>query len=143
MKNSAKVMLVALLATSSMSFAMTMNSISQDQVKQAFVNKTFTSIATAQLNGQSVENSFTGYMDDKGNTWGKFAHKPTDAAQTDQGTYVIKDNGLLCPTWQHWMGGKQFCVDVYETNNSYVLISDTNVFHTVFMKNAMHTGKQL
>lgn len=143
MKKSAMALLTAALTVSSVGFAATLNSISKDQVKQAFVNKTYVSISTAQVNGKTVENSFTGYMDDQGKTWGKFTRKPADAPQADQGTYVIKDNGLLCLTWQHWMGGKQFCVYAYETTNSYLIISDDNVFHTAFMKNKMQAGKHL
>lgn len=143
MRFSSKVLLAGLLSVSVACSAATMHSITKDQMKQAFVNKTSTSISTAQLNGKNVDNAFTGYFDDKGNMWGKFASEPADAPQTDQGTYKIKNNGSLCLTWQHWMDAKQFCVNAYETTNSYIIIDDKNMFHTVFMKTAMQAGKQM
>lgn len=143
MKTSAKVLLAALLTTSSVSFAMSLDSATQDQVKQMYVNKTFKSISTAQLNGKTVDNMFTGYLDDKGNMWGKFAHKPTNAPQTDQGTYMVKDDGALCITWQHWMDAKQFCIYTYETDNAYLIVGDNKVFHTAIMKNTFQDGKHI
>ena len=130
-----------LSATSSLSFGATLNSISQDQFKQAFVDKTYTSISTAY--GKETDNSVTVYMDENGKIQGKFTHKPANAPQTDQGVYSIKDDGLVCITWQHWFKGKEECVYAYNTQNAYIMVDNNNIFHLVFMKSAIESGNHL
>lgn len=143
MKKSLIAACAILVAVTSLSFGATLNSVNKDQVKQAFVDKTFTSVPVAHLDGQSIGNTFTGYLDAQGKTWGKFAHKPANAPQTDEGAYIIKDDGALCLTWQHWFKGKQFCVYTYNTNNAYIIVGDNNSFHTVFMKSAIQQGNHI
>lgn len=135
MKKSAAILFATLTAVTSLGAGATLNSINQDQVKQAFVNKTFISAGTARLDDREIANIFTGSMDDHGKIHGKFFHKPSHAPQTDQGVYAIKADGQLCITWQHWQGGKEFCVYAYNTTNAYVLVDINNVFHIVFLKN--------
>lgn len=124
----------ALVATSSLSFGATLNAINPDQFKQAFVGKTFTSVSNA---------SVTVYMGDKGKIQGKSAAKPASAPQTDQGTYNIKDDGLVCITWQHWFNGKEECIYAYNTQNVYIMVDNHNTFHFVIMKSAIETGNHL
>ena len=131
----------ALVITSSLSFGATLNSINQDQCKQAFVGKTFTSVSTAQPNGKN--NSVIVYMDDKGKIQGKFADKPANAPQTDQGIYSIKEDGLICITWQHWFKGKEEHVYAYNTQNDYIMVDNNNIFHLVIMKSAIEPGNHL
>lgn len=126
--------LFATLALCPLSFAATLNSIDKDQVKQAFVNKTFSSASKYELDDQVITDVFTGSMDDQGNIHGKFAHKPPQGPQEDQGVYTIKDDGQLCITWQHWQGHKEFCVYTYNTENAYILVGVNNRFHIVFLK---------
>ena len=134
MKKTAIALGAALIAVSSLGFAATLNSLDKDQVKQAFVNKTYTSIGITHLNDQSIHDIFVGSMDDMGKIHGKFSHAPPQGPQSDEGVYTIKDDGQICITWQHWQQNKEFCVYVYGTNNAYVLVDVNNTFHTVFLK---------
>lgn len=129
----------ALVTTSSLSFGATLNSINQDQFKQAFVGKTFTSVSTAQQKNNSV----IVYMDNTGKIQGKFMDKPANAPQTDQGVYSIKNDGLVCITWQHWFDGKEECIYAYDTQNVYIMIDNNNAFHFVIMKSALEPGNHL
>lgn len=131
------------LAISSMATAATLNSISKDQIRQAFVNNTFTSVAVNHLNEASIDNTFTGYMNNAGKIWGMFSRKPKAAPQVDAGTYTIKDDGSLCLTWKHWWNGKEFCVYAYDTENAYIMVGTNNKFHTVFLKSAIKSGKHI
>lgn len=133
----------ALVTTCPLSFGATLNSINQDEFKQSFVGKTFTSVSTAQPNEKKINNSVTVYMDDKGNIQGKFVEKPANAPQTDQGVYSIKDDGQVCITWQHWFNGKQECVYAYNTQNVYIMVDNNNIFHFVIMKSAITPGNHL
>lgn len=136
MKKLAAVFLGTLTA-STLAFAATLSSLDKDQVTHAFVNKSFTSIATVRINSQEITDVFTGKMDDQGKIQGKFQHKPTQGPQMDQGVYTIKDNGQLCITWDHWENTKDekaFCVYTFDTKNAYIMVGNDNVFHTIFMK---------
>lgn len=133
MKKLLIILLVALLPCS-LGFGATLNSIDKDQVKQVFVNKTFSSAGTARFPGQAIGVVFTGSMDDQGIIRAKFSQPTSVGPQSDQGTYFIKDDGRLCITWQHWHGGKEFCNDVYDAANAYILVDLDNQFHIVFLK---------
>lgn len=133
----------ALITTSSLSLGATLNSINQDQFKQAFIEKTFTAISTSQLNGKEINNGITVYIADKGKIKGKFTDKPTNGPQTDQGVYSIKDDGMVCITWQHWFNGKEECVYAYNTQNAYIMVDNNNIFHFSIMKFAIQSGDNL
>lgn len=133
MKKSLMVFLVALLPYS-LGFGATLNSIDKDQVKQVFVNKTFSSAGTARFPGQAIGVVFTGSMDDHGNIRAKFSQPTSLGPQNDQGTYAIKDDGQLCITWQHWHAAKEFCNYIYDAANAYMLVDLDHQFHIVFLK---------
>lgn len=128
---------------SSLSFGATLQSMSKQQIKQSILNKTFTSIATDNLNGRTIDNTFSMYLDNHGNIWGKMAHKPTNEPIADKGLYSIQNDGTVFITWQHWDGGKKLCAHLYNTKNAYISIDCAGVFHTVFMKEATHSGNNL
>ena len=133
----------SLLVISQLVFGATLTSMSKEQIEQAFVNKTFTSVPTDNLNGRTIDNTFSMFLDDKGNMWGKMAHQPTNEPQTDRGTYNIASDGTIYFTWQHWDGAKKLCGHIFETKNSYISVDCSNVFHTVFMKDAAQSGNKL
>jgi hypothetical protein len=140
------VIFAALIVTNSLSLGATLSSINQDQFIKSFVGKTFsakTSISTTQLNGKEIDNSVTVYMDNKGTIQGKYTHKPAHAPQTDQGVYSIKDDGMICMTWQHWFNGKEECVYAYDTQNAYVMVDNNHIFHFSIMKFAIKPGDNL
>jgi hypothetical protein len=134
------IVLVLTLIASTFSFAATLHSLNKAGVKQAFVGKTIVSVPATHLNAQVLQNSFIAYIDPNGTMMGKFMQKPADAPQMDKGTYVIKDNGEMCLTWQQWDNGKQFCVNVFDTKNAYIIVDNEHMFHTVFMKDVIKEG---
>ena len=133
---------VFLLAYSSI-FGAFLNSMTKDQIKQAFVNKTMVSIPVDNLNGRTIENTFSMFLDDQGNILGRMAQKPENEPQTDKGVYSIARDGSLYITWQHWDGAKKLCAHFFETQNAYIAIDCANTFHTVFMKEAIQSGNRL
>lgn len=137
------IIFVALLSINSLSFSATLNSLNRDQFIKAFVNKTSISIATDNLNGRTIENTFSMYLDDKGNIIGKMSHKPVNEPQTDNGVYSIDEDGTAYITWQHWDGEKKLCFHAFNTNNAYINVGCDNFFHTAFMKEAIKAGNHL
>lgn len=127
----------------SFSFAASLNSMDKNQVKQVFINKTFISIATDNLNGKTINNTFSMFLDDKGNIIGKMSSKPANQPQTDKGVYSIKEDGTLMITWQHWDEAKELCALFFETANAYIAMECNNVFHTAFMKEDIKQGNHL
>ena len=134
MKKSAVIIFSIALTMSSHCFSATLTSLNRDQFIKAFVNKTSISIATDNLNGRTIENTFSMYLDDKGNITAKMSHKPVNEPQIDHGVYSIDEDGTAYITWQHWDGAKKLCFHSFNTNNAYINIDCDNVFHTDFMK---------
>jgi len=137
------ILFISFIAMSSLSMAATLTSMNKEQIKQAFINKTSTSIATDNLNGRDINNTFSFYLDEKGNLFGKMAKKPADQPQTDKGVYTIKDDGTIYLTWQHWDGAKQLCFHIFNTQNAFITVDCNNVFHSAFMKAAIKPGNHL
>lgn len=132
-----------LIIFSSPSFCATLNSLNKDEFINAFVNKTSVSIATDNLNGHTIDNTFSMYLDDKGNIVGRMSRKPSNEPQIDKGTYSIDDDGTAFITWQHWDSAKKLCFHAFNTDNAYINVGCDNVFHTVFMKDAIKSGNHL
>ena len=143
MRKSVVIIFVALVSINSLSFSATLSSLNRDQFIKAFVNKTSISIATDNLNGRTIENTFSMYLDNKGNIIGKMSHKPVNEPQTDNGVYSIDEDGTAYITWQHWDGAKKLCFHAFNTNNAYINVGCDNVFHTAFMKEAIKSGNHL
>jgi hypothetical protein len=134
---------ITFIATSSLSFGATLNSMNKTQMEQAFINKTITSIATGNLKGLAVDNSNSVFFDDHGNILGKWTNKPADEPQRDKGVYSIKNDGTLYIIWQHWDGAKQICFHIFNTKNAYISVNCANVFDTAFIKKAIKSGNHL
>ncbi len=134
---------IASLSLTTASFGMTLHSMSKKQVTNAFVNNTVVTIPTANLNGQTIQNTVFVYLDNQGHIFGKMKSKPVNAPQTDQGTYVIKHNGTMCITWQHWDHAKTIHAHFFNTKNAYVAIDNNKVFHTAFLKAQIQHGNHL
>jgi hypothetical protein len=134
---------VVMLFCSSFVFGANLKSMTKEQVEKALVNKTMTSIPTDNLNGRTIKNTFSMFLDGHGTIFGKMAQKPTNEPQTDKGIYSIGNDGSLYITWQHWDGAKKLCAHFFDTQNAYIAIDCENVFHTVFMKEAVQSGNYL
>lgn len=65
MRNFFAMILIMLYVGESASFAVTLNSLNKEQFMKAFVNKTSISIATDNLNGHTIENTFSMFLDEK------------------------------------------------------------------------------
>lgn len=132
-----------LITLNSVSFSATLNSLNRNQFIKAFVNKTSISIATDNLNGQTIQNTFSMYLDAKGNIIGKMSQKPKNEPQTDHGVYSIDADGTAYITWLHWDAAKKLCFHAFNTKNAYINVDCDGVFHTVFMKDTIKNGKHL
>lgn len=139
---SATVCALALLL-SSYSYSDSITSLDKTQLQAAVINKTFSSIAIDNLNGKTINNTFSMYMDKHGNILGKMSVKPANLPQYDQGTYTIDQDGTFYITWQHWDERKKICGHLFETKNAYISIDCDNVFHTVFMKDDISLGNKI
>jgi hypothetical protein len=137
------IMFFALIVTSSLTFGATLPSLNKNQFIKAFVNKTSTSIATDNLNGRTIDNTFSMFFDAHGNVLGKMSHKPANEPQIDKGIYTIQNDGTAYITWQHWDGAKKLCFHAFNTQNAYINVGCDNVFHTAFMKDAIQLGNRL
>ena len=137
------IVLTILLATSVLCVGATLQSMNKVEFEKAFVNRTLTSIPTDNLNGRTIDNTFSMYLDKQGNIWGKMSQKPANEPQTDKGVYSINDNGTFYITWQHWDGAKKLCGHIFNTDNAYISVDCNKVFHTIFMKDASRPGNHL
>lgn len=131
------------ICVNSFAYGATLQSLDKEKIKQAVVNKTLVSIGTDNLNGKTIDNTFSMYIDDKGSIFGKMGQKPADEPQKDKGTCIFNDDGSFSITWEYWDGAKEIRGNFFETENAYISIDDQNVFHTVFMKDSIKTGNQL
>ncbi len=134
------IVFTAILAISTTCFGVTLYSMSKNQIMQALVNKT---CAVDNLNGRTVDNAFSIFMDNQGNIFGEMARKSVDEPQTDKGVYIIKKDGTLYIKWQHWDGGKKVCLHMFNFQNAYISVGCNNKFHIAFMKNAIQSGNHL
>lgn len=133
----------ALIIVNSIGFSAVMVSMNKVQFERVFINKTLTSIPTDNLNGRTINNTFSMYLDNQGNIWGKMSKKPANQPQTDKGVYSITNDGTFYITWQHWDRAKKLCGHVFITQNAYISIDCAGVFHTVFMKASVKSGNHL
>lgn len=125
------------------SYCVILTSLNKDEFKEVFVGKTAVSIATDNLNGRTINNVFSMFLDDQGKIIGRMSIKPANEPQRDEGIYSIEDDGTAYITWKHWDGAKKLCFHSFKTKNAYINIGCDNVFHTVFLKKAIRTGNQL
>lgn len=132
-----------LSAATFLDFGATLISMTKNQVVATFVNKTFASIGTDNLDGRNINVSNIVFLSKNGQAFGKMSLKPKNDPQVDQGVYSIKDDGSLLIKWRRWDGSKQLCFHLFETKNAYISIDCNNVFHSAFMKADVHAGNRL
>ncbi len=143
MKASILTAAAVLLSISSISFAASIQSMNKEQITKTMAGKTITTIPLTTLNGQLMNNSFTGFFDKNGTVTGQFANKPENTVQNDQGTWKVKSNGTLCTMWHNWDGGKEVCMHVYKLNNGLVFVNEGNRIETIILDTNIQTGNQM
>ena len=134
---------MTIVASSQTAFSATLNSLTKEQLTNTLINNTVVSIATDVFNGQIVPNTFSYFLDDKGNMQGKFGEKPKNEPQTDIGNYKIEADGRVLCTWKHWYNGKTMCFQIFNTENAYISVDCNNIFHTAYLKSAIKEGNRL
>jgi hypothetical protein len=135
---------LALFSISSASLATSLTSMNSAQAKNTLSDKTITTVSAATLNGNIVDNSFTGYFNKDGTMTGKFANSLADGApQSDTGTWKVQKNGEVCVTWQKWDKGHQKCVTFYKLNHSLLVVGPENKFETVILEDNIQKGNQM
>ena len=122
------------------SYGASLHSLNKEAVTHIFVGKTFVSVDTDNLNGKTINNTFSMYLAKNGTILGTMSHKPRNEPLNDQGHYVINANGSMTITWNHWDGHKHLCADYYNTKNAFLAIGCDGIFHTAFMKHLIRQG---
>lgn len=134
---------IALCSMSTVSFAATLHSMDKNHVMKAFEDKTMTTIQTITMNQALVPNTISVYLAKDGSLSGKLANKPDNDPQTDAGKWVVKSDGKLCATWQHWNQGKETCVMAYNMKNGVLFINTNNSFETFVLADSIKSGNQI
>lgn len=134
---------VSLLSIASVGHAAGLSSMSSSEVKKAITDKTITTVDTATLDGQTINNSFTGYFSADGKVKGGFANKPDNEPQTDHGKWMVKSNGNFCFTWDHWDNNKERCVIFYKLKNAILVLGEEGkAFETLILDSNIKSGDQ-
>lgn len=127
----------------SLGFATTLTSLKKEEIIKALSDKTITTIAAVHLNGQLIDNVFSGYLSKDGKFTGKFEKKPADAPQSDAGSWRASSDGLFCYKWDHWFENKEKCLSVYKVHNGLLFISPTVGFESVVIDKNIQSGNTL
>lgn len=132
-----------LLLVSPIALAATLDSMSKDDVTSTFSDKTFSTISAATLNGNVIDNKFTGYFSKDGKTTGKFDKKPDNGPQNDTGVWRVNDDGAMCFKWDHWDSNTERCVNLYKLQNGVLVVNTDNGFETMILNKDMKSGNSL
>lgn len=130
----------AMLLSSPLAFGSTLTSMTKDEVIQAIGNKTFSTISAATLNGNLIDNKFTGYFSNDGKMKGKFKNKPDNAPQQDTGAWRVNDDGTMCFKWDKWDTNKERCVTFYQLQNGILVLNAQNGFESMIVNKDINTG---
>lgn len=132
-----------LASLSSVCFAANLTPLNKAQATKEISDKTITTIPAVTLDGKVIPNSFTGYFGKDGTTNGKLATPPNDGPQTDQGKWMVKANGAVCVTWDHWNNGKEKCVNFYKLSNALLIMNTDHGFETLVLDDQIQSGNQV
>jgi hypothetical protein len=135
--------LVALMFLNSSVLATTLQSMTKEEIQNSLINKTLISIPTDNLNGKTINNTFTMYMDGQGNIYGQMSLKPNNEPQTDQGIYTLENDGTISIQWHHWDNKEKLYAQIFETQNAYLAIGSDHVFHTAYLKESILPGNKI
>lgn len=133
---------IVLFSISSLSFA-ALSPMNKSMATHELSDKTITTISAATLDGKVISDSFTGYFAKDGKAQGKFANKPAEGPQADQGSWKVKSDGKVCITWDHWNDSKEKCVSFYRLNNALLIVNASNGFESLILDTDMKAGNQM
>lgn len=133
---------IALFAIPAISFA-ALSPMNKSAASHELTDKTITTISAATLDGKVISDSFTGYFGKDGKITGKFASKPADGPQTDQGSWKVKSDGKVCIMWDHWNNAKEKCVSFYKLTNGMLIVNMDNGFESLVLNSNMKSGNQM
>lgn len=138
------VMFAILTSVSSIGFAApNLTPMNKAQATNALTDKTITTISAITLDGKIISDSFTGYLGKDGKVSGKMATKPADGPQTDEGKWMIKANGMVCITWDHWNSAKEKCVNLYKLKNALLIMNANLGFESLVLDDGIKSGNQM
>lgn len=126
-----------------MAIAGNISSMNQDETTKTFSDKTITTINAATLNREMINNKFTGFFSKDGKLVGKFANKPQNDPQQDEGTWSIKPNGSMCFKWNHWDSSQEKCISLYKLQNGILVVNEQNGFETFIQQKDIKSGNQV
>lgn len=132
---------ITLLFSSSLSFANSLQSLDEEQIKD-FQDNTISTVPLITLYGKLINNTLTSYLGADGKIIGRLSSKLNNGPQVDRGNWTVK-NGTLCILWQHWSQNIPTCLYVYELDNSLVFVNaENNNFETMVLKDNIQSGNQ-
>jgi len=134
---------VLFFSLSSLSFAASLSPMDKSAAMNELSNKTITTISAATLDGKMISDQFTGYFSNDGKVKGTFANKPNDGPQADQGSWMVKPNGNVCVTWDHWNQAQEKCVSFYKLNNALLIVNMKNGFESLVLNNDIKSGNKM
>lgn len=123
MKKIAPWFVLLLFLFSSVGFAASLQSLNKNQIIQALQDKTITIVPLVTHDGQLINNSIFVYFSKQNQIVGKFANPVESEPLTDQGTWAVNDNNMLCVTWQQWFVRRPICVSVYNFDSSWIFVN--------------------
>ncbi|HSW69739.1 MAG TPA: hypothetical protein VLI69_06275 [Gammaproteobacteria bacterium] len=137
------ILLAVLFSLSPISFAESLTPMNKSAATMELSDKTITTISAATLDGKVISDSFTGYFGKDGKMTGKFANKPAEGPQNDQGSWKVQSDGKVCVTWDHWNNAKEKCVSFYKLNNALLIVNASNGFESLILNTDMKSGNKM
>lgn len=131
---------ILFLSTSSLVFAGSLKPLDKSAATAELSDKTITTISAATLDGKVISDRFTGYFSKDGKAKGKFAAKPAEGPDADEGSWKVNDDGKVCVTWNHWNHGQEKCVDFYKLSNALLIVNDSNGFESLVLSRDIKSG---
>jgi hypothetical protein len=128
----------------SIAFATNLQSLDQSQVNKALKDKTITTVPLVTIDGDLVNNTFTGFFGKDGKLEGRMAAKPDNGPEKDTGTWKVDGKGVLCATWDHWNNKQSICVSIYKVGNGLLFVNDkTKKLETVVLDDKIQNGNSI
>ncbi len=132
-----------LLASSSLSYAASLQSMDKTLITKALEDKTITTVPLVTLHNSLIANTVSVYFGKKGQLLGQFTNKPDNDPQNDQGTWQVKADGQVCVSWKVWTNNNPICVYAYKLANSLVFVNTSNKFESMVLSDGIKSGNQV